>query len=107
MPGRVCTRGAYELRMRFRVQPRDVPRDVIARRLGLSEAQFESCYANLIARGFPGPDPDTGNFDMHAVERWCDARHPHLFGGVDAQMQARDASTVAKDRIAKLRAGGG
>jgi hypothetical protein len=106
LPGRVCAHGTYELRMRFRVQPRDVPRDVVARRLGLSEAQFESCYANLIARGFPAPDPDTGNFDIFAVDRWCDARHPHLFGG-DAIMQARDASTVAKDRIAKLKAAGG
>jgi hypothetical protein len=93
--------------MKFRVQPRDVPRDVVARRLGLSDAQFDLHEPNLRARGFPAPDPDTGNFDMHAVDRWCDARHPHLFGGVDAQMQARDAGTVAKDRIAKLRAGGG
>jgi hypothetical protein len=91
--------------MRFRIEPRDVPKQAVARRLGLTEAEFDAHYDNLIARGFPAPDPDTGNFDMHAVDRWCNARHPHLFGG--AVMQARDASTVAKERIEKMKAGGG
>jgi hypothetical protein len=93
--------------MRFRVEPRDAPRQAVARRLGLTEAEFDACYDNLIARGFPAPDPDTGNFDMHAVERWCDARHPHLFGGGASVMQARDASTVAKERIEKMKAATG
>jgi hypothetical protein len=39
---------------------------------------------------------------MVAIDRWCDARHAHLFGSGTA-MQARDAGTVAKDRIAKMR----
>jgi hypothetical protein len=69
----------------------------------LSLAQFDAQLGRLIARGFPPPDPDTGNFDLFAIDRWCDARHPHLFGGV--VMQARDASTVARDRIAKLKPG--
>jgi hypothetical protein len=83
--------------MRFHIEPRDVPKQAVARRLGLTEAEFDARYDNLIARGFPVPDVDTDNFDMHAVDRWCDARHPHLFGGKSAVMQARDASTVAKD----------
>jgi hypothetical protein len=91
--------------MRFRVEPRDVSREAAAPRLGLTLAEFDGKYANLIARGFPIPDPDTGLFDMHAIDRWCDARHSHLFGG-GAVMQALDASTVVKDRIAKLKAGG-
>ncbi len=93
--------------IRFRIEPRDVPRQAVARRLGLTEAEFDARYDNLIARGFPAPDVDTGNFDMLAVDRWCDARHPHLFGGASAAMQARDASTVAKERIEKMKAGGG
>lgn len=89
--------------MRFRVEPRDVPSDVIARRLGKSATDFKAVLPNLIARGFPKPDPDTGNFDLVAVDKWCDGRHAHLFGG--NQMQARDASTVAKDRIMAMRKG--
>ena len=84
--------------IRFKVEPRDVRPDVIARRMGTSLADFRAALPNLVARGFPQYDPDTGNFDLLAVDRWCDARHPHLFGGT-AQMQARDASTVAKCRI--------
>ena len=93
--------------LRFRVQPRDVPREAVARRLGLTLARFDVSFANLVARGFPAPDPDTGNFDLQAVDRWCDARHPHLFGTTGVIMQARDASTVARDRIAKMKAGAG
>jgi hypothetical protein len=91
--------------MKFRVMPRDVSPEAAARRLGLTLAEFNDRYENLVARGFPKPDPDTGNFDLDAIDRWCDARHPHLFGG--SGMQARDASTVARDRIAKMKAGAG
>jgi hypothetical protein len=87
--------------MRFRVEPRDVPPDMAARRLGKSGAEFEVLLPNLIARGFPEADPDTGNFDLLAIDKWCDARHARLFG--NAPMQARDASTVAKDRIEAMR----
>ena len=88
--------------MRITAKPRDVRPADAARRLGIDVAEFNDKLPNLLARGFPQPDPDTGHFDMVAIDRWCDARHPHLFGG-EAVMQARDASVVAKDRIAKLR----
>jgi hypothetical protein len=91
--------------MRSTTTPRDVTQAEAARRLGISLADFNAKLPNLIARGFPQPDPDTGNFDIVAIDRWCDARHPHLFGG-EVAMQARDASTIAKDRIAKMREGG-
>lgn len=91
--------------MRFNVEPRDVPSEVVARRMGLNSSDFRAALPSLVARGFPQSDPDTGNFDLLAVDRWCDARHPHLFGG-NALMQARDASTVAKDRIEKMRKAG-
>ena len=90
--------------MRFRVEPRDVPADVAAKRLGKSRADFDAALPNLIARGFPKPDPDTGNFDLHAIDRWCDARNAHLFGA--PVLQARDAGSVVKDRIASMRGGG-
>src|SRR5262245_10001186 len=88
--------------MRFRIEPRDVPPEVAARRLGKTFAEFGAALPDLIARGFPQPDPTTGNFDLAAIDRWCDARHPHLFAGA-APMQARDAAKVAKERISAMR----
>jgi hypothetical protein len=90
--------------MRFRIEPRDVPPEVAARRLGKTLAEFNAALPDLVARGFPQADPTTGNFDLAAIDRWCDARHPHLFGS-GSEMQARDASTVAKDRIEQMKAG--
>jgi hypothetical protein len=90
--------------MRFRIEPRDVPQEVAARRLGKTLAEFNAAMPDLVARGFPQADPTTGNFDLAAIDRWCDARHPHLFGGA-AAMQARDAKDVVQDRLAKLKAG--
>ena len=91
--------------MRFRIEPRDVPVQVAARRLGKTRAELEAILPDLLARGFPQADPTTGNFDLAAIDRWCDARHPHLFGG--GAMQARDARDVVQNRLAKLRAGHG
>jgi hypothetical protein len=92
--------------MRFRhVVPRDNPPAEAARRLGLDLADFTAKLPNLIARGFPQADPDTGLFDTVAIDRWCDARHPHLFGG-ESVMGARDAGTVARQRIAEMKAAG-
>jgi hypothetical protein len=89
--------------MRFRVEPRDVPPEMAARRLGKSLGEFNAMLPNLLARGFPAADPDTGNFDLHAIDMWCDSRHAHLFGGGAAMMQARDAGAVVKDRIIAMR----
>jgi hypothetical protein len=88
--------------LRIRVDPRDVPAESAAKRLGMVLAEFMAALPKLIERGFPKADPDTGNFDLHAIDRWCDARHAHLFGS-GAAMQARDAGTVAKDRIEAMR----
>jgi hypothetical protein len=88
--------------MRFRIEPRDVPPGVAARRLGKTFAAFIAALPDLVARGFPQADPTTGNFDLAAIDRWCDARHPHLFGG-GAAMQARDAKDVVKDRLARMK----
>jgi hypothetical protein len=87
---------------RFRVDPRDVPPEAAAKRLGKTLADFMAALPNLIERGFPRPDPDTGNFDLYAIDRWCDARHAHLFGQ-DVAMGAKDARTVVKGRIAAMR----
>jgi hypothetical protein len=82
------------------IQQRDVAEEGAARRLGLALPDFKTKLPSLFARGFPLPDPDTGLFDIVAIDRWCDSRHPHLFGG--SIMQARDARSVVKDRIASM-----
>jgi hypothetical protein len=88
---------------RFRLLPGgDVPATIAAQRMGLTLESFIIALPNLIARGFPKPDPDTGNFDIDAIDAWRRTRHAHLFGG-RAEFGARDASTVVSDRIAAQR----
>lgn len=89
--------------MRFRIDPRDIPPPMAARRLGLDVVVFNAALPNLLARGFPRPDPDTGNFDLQAIDRWCNTRHPHLFTSA-GPMGAVDVRTVADERLAAMRA---
>jgi hypothetical protein len=86
----------------MRVDPRDVPRDKAARRLGLSIAEFEAVEARLYARGFPRPDPDTGLFDLKAVENWMDRR-----SGLTSSSAPRDATIVVRSRLEALGGGKG
>ena len=88
---------------RFKIVPRDVPASAVARLLGISEARFADCVPDLLARGFPGPDATTGNFDLKAVEVWQD-RRSGLSGTVTMHM-AKDASAIVADRIAAMRNG--
>jgi hypothetical protein len=46
---------------KFHIEPRDVPAEWAAKRLGMTPADFALALPNLIARGFPQADPDTGN----------------------------------------------
>ena len=65
--------------LRFHVEPRDVPEEHAARRLGLTAADFKVALPDLLARGFPPADPTTGNYDMDAVDAWRRRRNPDLF----------------------------
>lgn len=85
--------------MRFKVDPRDVPADVTARRLGISASDFRDRLPDLLARGFPSPDPTTGNFDLKAVDAWQDRRSGL---GPAAAPVARDAGAVVAARIAEM-----
>jgi len=87
---------------RFHIAPGDVPDSVIARHLGLTLEAFKAVLPNLIARGFPEPDPDTGNCDFDAVCVWRRLRHSHLYNN-RGEFGPRDASSVVQDRIAALR----
>ena len=91
---------------RFRIPPGDITDREAADRMGIAPADFAAVLPNLIERGFPKPDPDTGNFDLDAIDAWRKLRHPHLFNSPDYSMGARDASTVAQDRIAAASRGG-
>lgn len=87
--------------MRFHVQPRDVPAQVAARRMGLTLLAFEHALPALLGHGFPQPDSVTGNFDLQAIDRYCDARNPSLFDGVDDAGAITDSSVFLR-RIAAL-----
>lgn len=67
--------------IRYSVAPGDVPPEKAARRLHLTLAEFDAVKERLFARKFPRPDPDTGNYDLEAVDRWRKLRIgvKHLF----------------------------
>ena len=62
----------------FRVNARDVPVTVAARRMELTEKEFIAKLPELLNRGFPAPDPTTAHFDLEAIDAWCAARNPHI-----------------------------
>lgn len=96
--------------LRFRVDPGDVPAEKAARRLHLTLAEFEKQKFALFDRGFPQPDPTTGNYDLDAIDRWRRARYPHLFpeaGVLTAPPKARDAQEVIGERLNRLAHGQG
>lgn len=64
--------------IRFAIEPRDVPPDKAARRLGIDMDQFEALLPRLLSRGFPPSDPDTGNYDLDAIDAWRASRHRRL-----------------------------
>lgn len=61
--------------LRFHVEPRDVPPEKAARRMGLTLEQFTAILPRLLGRGFPPSDPDTGNYDLDAIDTWRANRH--------------------------------
>jgi hypothetical protein len=67
--------GPRPAEIRYRVDPRDVPPWKAARRLHLTLARFNAVLPNLIKRGFPEPAPDTGMFDLDAIDLWRKSRH--------------------------------
>jgi len=83
------------------VDPRDAPISKAARKLHLTVEQFRAKLPQLYERGFPHPDPTTGMFDLAAIDRWQDARHPHLFGNSDSDSLA-EARKVVEERLARL-----
>jgi hypothetical protein len=93
--------------VRFRVDPADVPPEKAARRMHLSLEKFNEVLPRLLARGFPPPDPDTGNFGLEAIDQWRKLRTPSLFGLTPAppsdQSAAAEAGSLGDRFAAKKR----
>jgi hypothetical protein len=90
------------------VTPGDVPAELAARRMGLTKGEFERVLPQLLHRGFPLPDPDTGLFDLDAIDQWRKRRNSHLYpdsSALTAVPTARDADEVFAARRARLRNG--
>ncbi len=84
--------------IRYVVDPRDVPPVKAARRLGLTEAAFDELKDRLFARGFPRADPDTGYFDLKAIDAWMDRR-----SGLAPAIAPRDVQDVIAARLEAMR----
>jgi hypothetical protein len=77
------------------------PREV-AHYLALSLAAFRAKLPALLDRGFPPPDPTTGNFDFESIERWRYAHNPQP---LDLAPTARDAKSVMDERLERAESG--
>ena len=86
--------------IRFHIDPRDVPPEKAARRLGLSLERFEEILPRLLSRGFPPSDPDTGNFDLDAIDTWRSNRHRR---DLPANVQALQSTGIVAERLRKMR----
>jgi hypothetical protein len=89
-------------RIRFPVDPRDVPAEKAARRLHLTPSEFHTKLPALLARGFPQPDPTTGMFDLTAIDEWMTARHNAAAAGLTGEPSLRNAEEVSGDRAPRL-----
>lgn len=85
--------------VRFNVEPRDVPPEKAARRLGLTMERFEQVLPRLLSRGFPPSDPDTGYFDLDAIDAWRARRHVRLLPSAASPAQP---SGLVNARLEKL-----
>jgi hypothetical protein len=61
-------------KIRFKIEPRDIPAEKAARRLHLSLDEFRTKLPELVKRGFPPADPTTGMFYLPAIDQWMARR---------------------------------
>jgi hypothetical protein len=83
---------------------RGVPANAAARLIGLEIDAFRARLPELVRRGFPEADPTTDLFDPIAIDRWCDARYPHLFRSTNLPESA-DPHAIIRERMARARHG--
>jgi hypothetical protein len=61
------------------------------------EMEFLAVRPRLIARGFPHPDPDTGKYDLKAIDIWMDNQ-----SGLTGASTSRDVSSLVAGRLGLL-----
>ena len=72
--GALMSQTVAAAKIRFKVEPRDIPATKAARRLHLSLDEFRAKLTELVSRGFPPADPTTGMFYLPAIDQWMAAR---------------------------------
>lgn len=80
--------------LRFPIDPRMLPPAKVARRLGLTPAEFATKRGELETAGFPCPDAVLGNYSLEAVDKWIDRR-----SGLTPANDAVSDPSVAAERI--------
>jgi hypothetical protein len=84
-------------KIRFKVEPRDIPAAKAARRLHLSLEEFRAKLPELVGRGFPPADPTTGMFYLPAIDQWMAVRFR-----LTADPTSQDDRNLINERIARL-----
>jgi len=62
-----------------KLEPGDITPAEAADQMRLTLAAFTHCLPSLLDRGFPPPDPTTGNYALDAITVWRQARFKRLF----------------------------
>jgi hypothetical protein len=84
-------------KIRFKVEPRDIPSAKAARRLHLSADEFRAKLPELLRRGFPPADPTTGMFYLPAIDQWMASRFK-----LTADSTSQNDRSLIDERIARL-----
>jgi hypothetical protein len=84
-------------KIRFKVEPRDIPAVKAARRLHLSLDEFRTKLPELLGRGFPPADPTTGMFYLPAIDQWMARRFDQ-----SACNNSKNEQDIISSRIARL-----
>jgi hypothetical protein len=84
-------------KIRFKVEPRDIPPAKAARRLHLSLDEFRNNLPDLLQRGFPAADPTTGIYFLPAIDQWMASR-----SGLTPTAGSQNDQDIINERIARL-----
>ena len=84
-------------KIRFKIEPLDIPAAKAARRLHLTLDEFRTKLPELVRRGFPPADPTTGMFYLPAIDQWMARRFDQ--SACDNPMNNRD---IISSRIKSL-----
>ncbi len=77
----------------------DGPEQDAAKMMGMPLAEFRKKLPRLLSRAFPPADPDTGKFDLDAINEWRRQRFPNVFPVV-TNSPTRSLATALQGRDA-------